>query len=113
MMKHSIPLLATLALLLGGVGTAKAGTIYVTSLTGVIDSVDTTTGAVTQVVNVGVPVDSLFFDPSGRILFSAVFAGRYVARYDPNTQTTVTLATGFREPADLALTPNGKSFYVS
>jgi sugar lactone lactonase YvrE len=59
-----------------------------------------------------VPLDSLFFDPSGRIVFSELDDGT-VAAYNPNTHTTVDLATGLASPIDMALEPSLTSLLVS
>jgi sugar lactone lactonase YvrE len=87
--------------------------VYATSITtGQIFSVDATTHVVTPVVNTGRDLDSLFFDPSGRIVYSELDNGT-VAAYNPVTNTNVNLATGLTAPIDMALEPSGTSFLVS
>ena len=93
--------------------TASADLVYATSInTGQIFTVDSTTHVVTPVVNTGRPLDSLFFDPSGRIVYSELDNGT-VAAYNPTTHTNVNLATGLTAPIDMALDPSGTSFLVS
>ena len=51
---------------------AAAETLYATSIYSTnLFSVDTTTHVVSTVFNAGVDLDSLFFDPNGRIIYSA------------------------------------------
>jgi sugar lactone lactonase YvrE len=93
---------------------ASATVLYATSITtGQIYSVDTTTHAVNPVLNTGQQLDSLFFDPSGRVIYSQLFNGRVLA-YDPTTHANTTLASsGLGQPIDMALEPNLTSFLVS
>jgi sugar lactone lactonase YvrE len=107
---------ALLALLtaLGVCQQASADTIYATSIsTGVIYSDDTVTHVVTPVFNTGHDIDSLFFDPSGRIIYDELTEGRVLA-YNPATGTNVTLfSQPGSQPIDLALEPSLRSFLVS
>jgi streptogramin lyase len=94
--------------------TASAELVYATSIsTGVIYVDNTSTHTVTPVFNTGQELDSLFFDPSGRIIYDQLFEGKVLA-YDPNTKTNSLL---YSQPGsqliDLALEPNQKSFLVS
>jgi sugar lactone lactonase YvrE len=90
-----------------------AETLYATSInTGQIFSVDTVTHAVAPVFNAGVPLDSIVFDPSGRLVYSQLNNGT-VAAFNPNTHTNVNLATGLASPIDLALEPSLTSILVS
>jgi sugar lactone lactonase YvrE len=58
-------------------------------------------------------LDSLFFDPSGRVIYDELFDG-IVRAYDPNTKTNATLySQSGSQLIDLALEPNLKSFLVS
>jgi DNA-binding beta-propeller fold protein YncE len=92
---------------------ASATLLYATSITqNTIYTVDTTTHAITPYLNVGVNLDSLFFDPAGRIVYSELNNGR-VQAHNPANNTTVTLASGLTAPIDMALEPNGTSFLVS
>ncbi len=112
-MKGAVLMVAASALLLSGARPTKAETIYATSVTtGVLNSVNTTTGIVTPVGNAGVDLDSLFFDPSGRVIYSALDNG-FVGAYNLSTHSNVTLASGLNGPLDMALTPGQTSFYVS
>jgi sugar lactone lactonase YvrE len=90
-----------------------AETLYATSInTGQIYSVDTVTHTVLPIFNAGVSLDSLIFDPAGRIVYSELNNGT-VAAFNPTTNTTVTLATGLATPIDLALEPSNTSVLVS
>jgi DNA-binding beta-propeller fold protein YncE len=90
-----------------------AETIYATSInTNTIYSVDTVTHAVTTVFTAPSALDSLIFDPTGRIIYSELNSGT-VAAFNPNTHTNVNLATGLASPIDLALEPTLTSVLVS
>jgi len=92
---------------------ASAATVFATSInTGQIYSVDTVTHSVTSVVNTGAALDSLFFDPSGRIIYSQLNNARVLA-YNPQNNTNTVLATGLASPIDLALEPSLTSFLTS
>ncbi len=93
---------------------ASAGTVYATSIsTGTIYRDDTVTHIVTPVFNTGADVDSLFFDPSGRIIYDQLNAGKVLA-YNPTTGTNVTLfSQSGSQLIDLALEPGRTSFLVS
>jgi DNA-binding beta-propeller fold protein YncE len=92
---------------------ASATLLYATSITqNEIFTVDTVTHTLTPYLNVGQNLDSLFFDPSGRIVYSELNNGR-VQAFNPGTNSTVTLASGLTAPIDLALEPNLTSFLVS
>ncbi len=92
---------------------ASATLLYATSIsTNTIYTVDTATHAITPYLNVGVNLDSIFFDPSGRLVYSELNNGR-VQAHNPANNTTVTLASGLTAPIDMALEPNGTSFLVS
>ena len=101
--------------LLGALGsqrTLHADLLYATSInTGIIYSVNTVTHAVTPVFNTGAPLDSLFFDPSGRIVYSQLDNGT-VKAFNPVTLSNVTLASGLTSPIDMALLPDD-TFVVS
>jgi hypothetical protein len=106
--------LASLALLLGGAGRSAAGQLlYVTSLPGQqILTADTGTNVVTPVFNtVGTP-DSLLFDTQGNIIYTNLGAGQ-VRSFNTTSHVDSVLASGFNDPADLALTPDGGSVLVS
>jgi DNA-binding beta-propeller fold protein YncE len=91
----------------------SAEVVYATSInTGIIYTVDSSTHTVTPFFNAGADLDSLFFDPSGRIVFSELDNG-IVAAFNPNTNSRVNLATGLAQPIDMALEPNLTSFLVS
>jgi streptogramin lyase len=93
--------------------TACAELVYATSInTGIIYTDDSVTHVVTPVFNTGAALDSLFFDPSGRIVYSQLDAGQ-VKAFNPNTSSNVTLASGLTAPIDLALEPSQTSFLVS
>jgi sugar lactone lactonase YvrE len=70
------------------------------------------THSVNSVFNAGAPLDSLFFDPSGRVIFDELDNGT-VRAFNPNTNSNVLLASGIGQPIDLALEPNKTSFLVS
>lgn len=92
---------------------AGAQTVYATSITtNQIYTVNVATHVVTPVFNTGAPLDSLFFDSSGRIIYSQLDNGRVLA-YDPRNNSNIVLATGLSAPIDLALEPNQTSFLVS
>ncbi len=105
-----IALLAALAVC----RSAPAETIYATSIsTGIIYSDDTVTHVVTPVFHTGNELDSLFFDPSGRIVYDQLTAGKVFA-YDPATSTNVLLySQSGTQPIDMALEPSQTSFLVS
>ncbi len=103
--------LAVIAALLAP-GRAPAAMLFGTSDQGRIDLIDTTANTVTTVLNAGTDVDSLVFDTSGRIIYTAINVGQ-VRRYDPVTHVDQLLAGGFNTPADLALEPGGNSVLVS
>ena len=93
---------------------ASAETIYATSVsTGIIYSDNTVTHVVTPVFNAGNDIDSLFFDPSGRIIYDELGAGKVLA-FNPVDHSNVTLfSQSGSQPIDLALEPNQTSFLVS
>jgi len=92
---------------------ASGETLFATSInTGDIYSVDTVTQTVTPVFNTGAQLDSLFFDPNGRIVYSQL-NNSAVKAYNPNTSSNVTLATGLTAPIDMVLEPSLTSFLVS
>ena len=92
---------------------ASASLVYATSITtDQIYSVDTATHVVTPVFNTGAALDSIFFDPGGRLVYSELDAGKVLA-YDPTTKTNVVLASGLRAPIDLALEPGLTTLLVS
>src|SRR5262249_14226079 len=66
----------------------------------------------TTVLGLSTAVDSLVFDPMGRIIYTALNAGQ-VRRFNPVTMVDQLLASGFSMPADLALEPGGNSVLVS
>ena len=67
----------------------------------------------TPVFNTGNDLDSIFFDPSGRIIYDELDAGKVLA-YNPVDKTNVTLfSQPGSQPIDLALEPSLKSFLVS
>jgi sugar lactone lactonase YvrE len=95
---------------------ASAELLYATSVTSGTISIDnTTTGVVTPFYNdkSGADLDSLFFDPSGRIIYDRRQAG-VVRAYDPVSGTNVRL---YKESGsqliDMALEPSKTSFLVS
>jgi streptogramin lyase len=91
---------------------ANADVIFATSLEGAqIVRVDTATNAVTPIFS-GVQADSLMFDTSGRIIYTAINQGQ-VRRFDPNTNSDVLLAGGLNMPADMILEPGGNTMLVS
>ena len=94
--------------------TTPAGTIYATSIsTGIIYSDNTVTHVVTPIFNTGNDLDSLFFDPNGRIIYDQLTAGKVLA-YNPADGTNVTLfSQAGSQPIDMALEPGLKSFLVS
>jgi sugar lactone lactonase YvrE len=93
---------------------ASAEIIYATSVTtGIIYSDDTVTHVVTPVFNTGADIDSMFFDPSNRIIYDQLGAGKVLA-FNPANNTNVTLfSQAGSQPIDLALEPNLTSFLVS
>jgi sugar lactone lactonase YvrE len=93
---------------------ASATTIYASSVTsGTIYKDDTVTHVVTPVFDTGNDIDSLFFDPSGRIIYDQLGAGKVLA-YNPTTGTNVLLfSQGGSQPIDMALEPSQTSFLVS
>jgi len=92
---------------------ASAEDLYATSISGSkINKVDTNTQAVTTLVNTPSAADSLVFDSAGRIIYTQLYTGE-LRRYDPFTSTDTLIATGFIEPADLALEPGGNTVLVS
>jgi streptogramin lyase len=93
---------------------AAAATVFATSIsTGIIYSDDTVTHVVTPVLNTGNGLDSLFFDPSGRIIYDELNAGTVMV-YNPTTATNTTLfSQAGSQPIDLALEPSQTSFLVS
>lgn len=104
--------LAALMVVLSWAGRASAEVLYVTTTTGQIYAVDTTTNTLTPVFTpAGVP-DSLMFATNGNIIYTLILNGQ-VRQYNPTTSTDTLIATGFNEPADVALEPSGTSMLVS
>jgi hypothetical protein len=93
---------------------ASAETVYATSIsTGIIYSDNTVTHVVTPVFNTRNDLDSMFFDPNGRIIYDELSAGKVLA-YNPANGTNVTLfSQSGSQPIDLALEPSKTSFLVS
>ena len=92
---------------------SSADLIYATSIsTDQIYTVDTVTHSVNPVFNAGANLDSLFFDPSGRLIYSELDNGT-VRAFDPKTNSNVLLGSGLGQPIDMALEPNQTSFLVS
>jgi streptogramin lyase len=92
---------------------ASASLVYATSIsTDQIYTVDTVSHVVTPVFNTGAPLDSLFFDPAGRLIYDELDNGT-VRAYNPQTNSNVLLASGLGQPIDMALEPNQTSFLVS
>jgi sugar lactone lactonase YvrE len=92
---------------------AEAATVYASSITNnTIYTVDTVTKVVTPVLNTGQPLDSLFFDPSGRIIYDELDNGTVMA-FNPKTLSNVLLASNIAQPIDMALEPNQSTFLVS
>jgi sugar lactone lactonase YvrE len=107
---------AVLAAIIGLTGFShrvSAEILYATSInSGQIFSVDTVAHTATPAFNSGVSLDSLFFDPAGRIIYSELNNGT-VSAFNPNTNTNVSVATGLTAPIDMTLEPNGTTFLVS
>jgi DNA-binding beta-propeller fold protein YncE len=113
-MKRFVYGVVAMVLFLWGANRVAAGQLlYVTSLSGQqILTADTGTNVVTPVFNtVGQP-DSLVFDTHGNIIYTNLGTGQ-VRSYNPTTHIDSLLASGFSDPADLALTPDGGSVLVS
>jgi DNA-binding beta-propeller fold protein YncE len=109
--------IAFLGMMMAAATNASATILYATeplsSSSAQIVRLDTSTNAVTVVLPPqSTLIDSLFFDPSGRLIFSEQFAG-LVRALDLNTNTVTTLASGLPFPADMALDPSLTSFLVS
>jgi sugar lactone lactonase YvrE len=86
--------------------------LFATSIsTGQIFRVDTVAHSATPVLNT-VALDSLIFDPTGRIVYTELSNG-IVAAFNPNTNTNVNLASGLAQPIDIALEPSLTSVLVS
>ena len=85
---------------------ASAQTVYATSIsTGTIYADNVATHVVTPVFNTGGDIDSLFFDPSGRIIYDQLDAGKVFA-YNPATNSNVLLfSQNGSQPIDMALSP--------
>jgi streptogramin lyase len=111
LLRNASSLLPVLLLVLGIPGRAGADVVYATSTTSGVYAWDTQTNAVTNVFS-GIGVDSLVFDAQNRIIYTAFGSGE-VRRFDPVTQSNVTLAGGFSTPADLVMEPGGNSVLVS
>jgi len=106
-------ILAGTALAMSFPRNGSAEIVYATSInTDQIYTVDTTTHAVTPVFNATVPLDSLLFDMSGRIVYTELDNGQ-VNAFNPSTHSNVSLATGLAQPIDLALEPSLASVLVS
>jgi sugar lactone lactonase YvrE len=92
---------------------ARATTLYATSVSqSQIDKVDTVTNSVTTVLAPPSAPDSIIFDGSGNIIYSGLYTGQ-VVRYNPMTNTSTPLASGFSTPADMVLEPGGNTMLVS
>lgn len=93
---------------------SAAETVYATSIsTGIIYSDNTVTHVVKPVFNTGNAIDSLFFDPNGRIIYDELHAGKVLA-YDIATGTNTTLfSQAGSQPIDMALEPGKTSFLVA
>jgi len=91
---------------------ARADILYVSSLAGYIERVDTSTNTITTVLNThGVAVDSLIFAPGDNIVFSVPNAGA-IGIFNTDTQD-LRYVHGFVEPRDITLEPSGTSVLVS
>ena len=106
-----------LGLLFDATTNASAAILYATepfsSSSAQIVKLDTTTNTTTVVLPPqSTDLDSLFFDPAGRLIFSEQFAG-VVQALNLNTNTVTTLASGLPFPADMVLDPSQTSFLVS
>jgi streptogramin lyase len=98
------------------VGRAQATILYTTSNGGYseIDQVDTIPQTASTYLSItpSDQPDSIIFDSSGNVIYSAFNVGE-VIRYDPNTTVSTVLATGLGTPADMVLEPGGNSMLVS
>jgi sugar lactone lactonase YvrE len=96
-----------------GTSQAHATTLYATSVSGSrVDQADTATLVDTTYLNTPTAPDSIIFDGSGNLIYSALYTGQ-VIRYDPNTTLSTTLGVGMSTPADMVLEPGGNSMLVS
>lgn len=114
-MKYVTLVLATLVLLLGGVGQAKAAFLYATSQSSSNPSfwlVDTTANTSSLLFHLAQIPDSLVFTPDGNIIYTALDVGQ-VRRFNTKTHTDTLVASGFNTPLDLTLEPGGKTVLVS
>jgi streptogramin lyase len=97
-------------------GRARATILYTTSNSGYseIDQVNTIPQTVSTYLNINASnqPDSIIFDSSGNVIYSAFTAGE-VIRYDPITTVSTILATGLSTPADMVLEPGGNTLLVS
>jgi sugar lactone lactonase YvrE len=92
---------------------ASAAVLFATASSGSpgIFRVDTSTNTITPVTT-GTFADGLVFDSSGRIIYTALNNGD-VRRFDPNTNNTTILASGFNTVLDITLEPGGNSVLVT
>ena len=116
-MRHATRWLATAAVLglaIGRAGQAKAGQVlYATSQDGnALVRVDTGTNSVTTVDNTPFRPDSLSFDNTGNLLYTALDVGQ-VRLFNTTTHADTLVAGGYSTPVDLQLDPGGNSVLVS
>ena len=94
-------------------GRAVAIDLYATSIGGSqIDKVDTVTNSVSLYLNTPSAADSIIFDSTQRVIYTALYLGE-VRRYDPTVPSDTVIAGGFSTPADMVLEPGGNSMLVS
>jgi sugar lactone lactonase YvrE len=94
-------------------GRADAITLYATSIAGSqIDAVDTVTQSVSTYASTPSAADSIMFDNSQRLIYTAIFSGD-VRRYDPAGPSDTLIAAGLNDPADMVLEPGGNTMLVS
>lgn len=102
-----------LTIILAVGGRAAAIELYATSIGGSqIDKVDTVTNSVSLYLNTPSAADSIIFDSTQRVLYTALYLGE-VRRYDPTVPSETVIAGGFSTPADMVLEPGGNSMLVS
>ena len=94
-------------------GRARAIDLYATSIAGSqIDKVDTVTNSVSTYLSTPSAADSIIFDNSQRVIYTAINSGE-VRRYDPAGPSDTALTGGLSFPADMVLEPGGNTMLVS
>jgi sugar lactone lactonase YvrE len=111
--RKTICAVVALSIVLAVGGRAAAIDLYATSIAGSqIDKVDTVTNSVSTYLSTPSAADSIMFDTTQRVIYTAINTGE-VRRYDPTGPSDTALTGGLSSPADMVLEPGGNTMLVS